>query len=338
MTDMNARTGCHFLAMMQRALESVACNSWKRTESAWVSRSSLGRGRYLTMGAVFRLGRGVGKEGERAAAVVALALPILMPAVTMIVDNTAMAQEDDLLRLAPALAVSRLTSLDAPIDIVRTGWGPFHRLCTAFSFQDGDGVLQPGGTTCLQIVATRDASGGGWRVRVEPEAVGTAASPLFTMLRHDDGTITEVSAHQPGGTVPLTPAAQVQFTTTARAGLAALGLVRQLLSPGVRFALPEPREWAQQAAARPMNCLAETRGVFASRDVVVARCTIRFEQPSTPQAVSRIALAGRFAIDVETGVVIAQSYARRTDTLYAAPGQPLRSTGVHILLGRTWSE
>jgi len=238
------------------------------------------------------------------------------------------------MRLAPPIAgLGRLVPLEAPLEVGRAGWGPFGRVCTETSDLNR-GSPRAGPTLCLRLRAAREAAG--WRVHAQPEARGTAAGPLYAMLRRDDGTVSEVTAEPPGGTAPLTPEQRAGLLATGRATLESLGIPRQRLTPGARFTLPLPRVTEGQGdTGRGLDCLPEGRASLGGREVVAARCLARLEGRLTPTALGSVIVAGQFAVDVETGLLVGQSYATRVETFTTTPGQPPRSNGVVMTLSRT---
>jgi hypothetical protein len=266
-----------------------------------------------------------------------LAHAILLPSIVM-AGEAVVPGNADLLSLAPPLAgLGEVFPLDAPIVVTRAGWGPFRKFCSEFHVSDR-GTMRSAGTHCLGTLGVRDPDGSGWRVRVEPGARGTTAAPVFTMLRRDDGTVTEVTAGQPGGKAPLSPKEQSRFEATTRAALASLGIPRQRLAPGTRFTLPEPRGWARMDVARLLDCVPESRGVLAGRAVVIARCAARFEDRVAGSSMEVSEIAGYFALDVETGLVVARAYARRRQAFSQAPGQAPHPGEWVVQTERSWTE
>lgn len=243
------------------------------------------------------------------------------------------AQGAEVMRLAPAIpGLGRPRPLDGPVDITHAGWGPFHRLCTEYTYRRGE-AARTARTTCLN--AQGEAASGGWRVRVRPDTLGTAAAPLFTMLRRDDGSVVEVTAEPPGGTAPLRPEQRAGLQASARVLLESLGIGRQTLSPGATFTLPLPQVMENQQATRGLDCLPEGRSRLAGREVVVARCLARLEGRLTPTATGSVIIAGNFAVDIETGILVGQGYATRTETFTAPPGQAPRSNGTLLMTALT---
>lgn len=243
------------------------------------------------------------------------------------------AQGAEVMRLAPAIpGLSRSTPLAAPVEVTRAGWGPFRRLCTEYVHHPGQ-AARVARTACLN--ATAAAAPGGWRVQLRPDTVGTAAAPLYTMVRRDDGAVAEVTADPPGGTAPLRPEQRAGMQASARVLAESLGIGRQRLAPGETFTLPLPQVAAGQTPGRGLNCLPESRARLAGRDVVVARCLARLEGRLTAGATASVTVAGSFAIDIETGVILGQGYATRTETFAAQPGQTPRSNGVVLMTALT---
>jgi len=243
-------------------------------------------------------------------------------------------QGAEVLGLAPPIpGLGRVTPLDQPVEVARTGWGPFRRLCTEYTHRHG-AAARTARTACLNAQATQES--GGWRVRVQPDTQGTAAAPRFTMLRRDDGSVSEVTAEPPGGTAPLRPEQRSGLQASARVLLESLGIARQSLAPRVNFTLPLPQVLeGQQQTARGLNCLPQGRARLSGRDVVVARCLARLEGRLTPTATGTVIIAGSFAVDIETGVLIGQGYATRIETFAGASGQAPRSNGAVLMTALT---
>ena len=241
-----------------------------------------------------------------------------------------------MLRLAPALAqLGQVTPLVAPVEITSVGWGPFQRVCTEQGTLRG-GAPRTERRVCLRAQATQDS--GGWRVRVTPDTQGTAAPPIFTMLRGSDGRVSEVTAEPPSGSAPLSAEQRAGLLATARATLESLGVTRQRLAPREIFLLPLPDLSMQPGplrGSRGLNCVPEIRAMLAGRPVVVARCLARLEGNLGVNATAQVVIAGNFALDVETGLLLAQAYATRIETFDTTGGRPPRSNGVLITTTRT---
>lgn len=256
-----------------------------------------------------------------------------LPALLLALPVPAFAQGAEVMRLAPPIpGLSRVTPLAAPVEVTRSGWGPFRRLCTAYTYHPGQ-ASRVARTRCLNATATAEA--GAWRVQVRPDTIGTAAAPLYTMLRRDDGSVSDVTASPPGGTAPLRPEQLAGLQASARVLLESLGMGRQMLSPGATFTLPLPQVMEGQQPTRGLNCLPEARARLSGRDVVVARCLARLEGRLTPTATGSVTIAGNFAVDIETGVLLGQGYATRTETFTAPPGQAPRSNGAVLMTALT---
>ena len=249
----------------------------------------------------------------------------------------ARAQGAEVMRRAPPIpGLSRITRLDAPVEVTRTGWGTFRRLCTEYTYSRAESPRMAR-TACLAMTA--QPAPGGWRVELRPDTQGTAAAPLFTMLRSDAGIVSGVTAAPPGGTAPLRPEQREGLQATARVMLESLGIGRQAIAPGQTFTLPLPQVMEnQQQAGRGLRCLPESQARLNGRDVILARCLARLEGRLTPTATGTVTIAGNFAVDVETGILVGQGYATRTETFTAPPGQPPRSNGAVMMMALTRME
>jgi len=241
------------------------------------------------------------------------------------------------MRLAPPIpGLSRITRLDAPVEVTRAGWGPFRRLCTEYTYARA-AAPRTARTACLTMTA--QPGSGGWRVELRPDTQGTAAAPLFTMLRSDAGAVSDVTAAPPGGSAPLRPEQRAGLQATARVMLESLGIGRQAIAPGQTFTLPLPQVLEhQQPTGRGLRCLPEAKARLNGREVIFARCLARLEGQLTPTATGTVTIAGNFAIDIETGILVGQGYATRTETFSAPPGQPPRSNGAVAMTALTRME
>lgn len=251
-----------------------------------------------------------------------------------VLGTRAGAQESDMLRLAPPIAgLGPIVPLEAPVEIGRLGWGPFRRLCTEHAELRGT-AQRNRRTTCLRLEGARDPAGSGWRVRVTPDADPRTA-PRFAMLRADDGRVSDITAEAPPGATALSPEQRAGLLTTAHATLTALGIARQRIAPGARFTLPLPGGMDGSGQTRGFDCVAEGRARLIGREAILARCLARLEGALTAQARAEVVIGGHFALDIETGLLLAQSHATRLETFDTTPGRAPRSNGVLITIART---
>ena len=86
---------------------------------------------------------------------------------------------------------------------------------------------------------------------------------------------------------------------------------------------------------RGLTCVPESRAILAGRAVVVARCLTRLEGNLGANATAQVVIAGNFALDIETGLLLAQGYATRIETFDTTGGRAPRSNGVLITTTRT---
>jgi hypothetical protein len=140
-------------------------------------------------------------------------------------------------------------------------------------------------------------------------------------LRRDDGSIISFT-HEPPD------AARDGALVPWRRQFESWSLTARRLAPGAIFEMPIPDQ------ARGATCRPEGLSRLSARQVLVAICAVELAGPlgNTGQE-ARIAIAGRVAIDVPTGMIAAQGYAARIETFNGG-----RSNGVVVLPSRHWLE
>ncbi len=214
--------------------------------------------------------------------------------------------------------------LAAPLEVTQAGWGPFRRICRE------QGV--PGRAPrrdCRRVEeAVREPEG--WRVRIAPEGEEARRGPSYRFLRSDDGRVSEVEVLLPQGAVPLAAEQREAVARARQQEFEAFGLPRQRILPGVPFgaALPGVAEGA-------MRCVPEGRGSVRGRPVLVARCAVELGgRLRGGEAEARVAIAGKVAVDIETGLLVAQGYATRIETFAVRQGAPPRSNGATVTPSR----
>lgn len=214
--------------------------------------------------------------------------------------------------------------LAAPVEVARAGWGPFRRLCVAPLLRRPDGTEVPTAPpSCLVVEEAREEAGGTWRLRLRTEMQGRGPDIGLSVRRDAEGRFGPVEITPPEGVTPPTPAQSALLHRVFQAALEAHGMERITLAPGARFVLPFPlgavdRELRVEGGG--FQCEPAGEAMQAGRRVVVANCAAR--AGSEPSAARRMSLeaAGRFAIDVETGLVLRHGYASLL-VMEAEPGR-----------------
>jgi hypothetical protein len=97
-----------------------------------------------------------------------------------------------------------------------------------------------------------------------------------------------------------------------RAALQAHGMQRATILPATRFTIPLPLGAVDpdlRVEGGGFACDPEGEARLRGRRVVLASCAARAGGEISPGRAMTIAIAGRFAIDVETGMVLRHGYA-----------------------------
>ncbi len=230
-----------------------------------------------------------------------------------------------LMARAPRPAIDgKQAPLTAPLDVGGTGWGPFSRLCVARVIVRPDGGETPAAEPSCLVVERAHAQAGTWHLSLRLESTGGRPDVTFTATRDADGAVTlgdvAIAASQP----PLAPAMQDRIRTLLRQMLEVHGLRRTTIVPGEDFLLPLPP--GTDADMRMRNngfiCRAEGTGRRGGRPVLLARCTAQGTGEVEPGRGMSLDMAGRFAIDVATGLVLGYGYASHS----VLEGDPKRGT------------
>jgi hypothetical protein len=228
--------------------------------------------------------------------------------------------------------------LAGPVTVTRTGWGAFRRICVERFVARPDGGITPNRLpSCLRVEdARRDPAIPGWRLRIAPEAAQVAGL-AFSALRTDDGRVGEVAiAALPAGANPPPEAQRQALLADLRAALNALGIPRRRLGQGDRFDVPLPTGMASQGVQfdhTALSCAVEGASRIAGRPVLVALCEGSVTGTLAERTSGGFRMAGRFAVDVETGLLAAQGYATLAEMMRTDPGGgPPRPVGTMLLL------
>lgn len=226
--------------------------------------------------------------------------------------GSAAAQTADWRTAAPPLPLSApITAITAPVAIGGAAWGPWRKLCR----DQWERPDRPPRRDCLNVAAVeRDAPARATRLILAPEVL---RGERLAVLRRDDGGIISFT-HEPPD------AARDGALAPWRRHFESWSLTARRIAPGVMFELPVPDQ------PRGTTCRPEGLSRIAARQVLVAICAVELAGTlgNTGQQ-ARIAIAGQIAIDVPTGMIIAQGYASRIETFNAG-----RSNGVVVIPAR----
>lgn len=217
-----------------------------------------------------------------------------------------------LLKRTPALTLAAPPKpVAAPITIGGAGWGPFKRLCvTRHLIQpDGKEVLETE-PSCFTVTAAKEA-GAAWQLEMLSDPIRGGPRIAFSATRNAAGTVADVSITPPQGTDAPPPAMFARLQTIFRIMLEAHGLRATTLAPNTPFLLP-----LQLAEADPdttaegggFTCTPNGTATLRARAVLVATCRATARTDLGDEAIGRIDIAGRFAIDIETGLVLQHRY------------------------------
>lgn len=219
-----------------------------------------------------------------------------------------------LLARAPALALEgQATPLAAPVEVATAGWGPFRRLCVAQAMlRPSDGAeVETSPPSCFTVRQARE-DGGTWHLALRTEMRGRGPDIDITVSRAPDGRFGPVAIEMPRGVTPPAPQQAAALRGLFQAALQAHGLVRTTIGPGRPFVMPLPLgavDSDMRVEGGGFACDPEGEAVLRGRRVVVAACTARATGQVSPGRGMVIDIAGRFAIDVGTGMVLQHGYA-----------------------------
>ncbi|CAH0290703.1 hypothetical protein ROS9278_04219 [Roseomonas sp. CECT 9278] len=248
------------------------------------------------------------RAGWRGASLVAALLVMAAPAA---------AQPGDWRAAAPALALDgQVRPLSAPVAIGGTAWGPWRRLCREQATRPG----RPPQRDCLAVAEARPEADG-MRLVLVQDQLGLRISAL----RGSDGRVAEFAALRADGSPAPADAARDGLVAAWRDQFATLSLERRRIAPREDFSL------SISGSARGGTCRPEGTAALGGRPVVVTRCAVELAgRLRGGESEARVAIFGRMAIDIATGMVAAQGYATRIETF----GTGGRSNGVVVTPSR----
>jgi len=225
-------------------------------------------------------------------------------------------QPTDWRTAAPPLPLEGpVREMRAPVALGGSAWGPWRRLCREQSLNP----RRPPRRDCLTVAEAR-TEGDAMRLALVQD--GTA---LRIAARRDvEGRVTEFAAMRADGSAAPPDAARDGLLAAWRDQFATLSLTRRRVAPGEGFSLPV------EGAPQGMACRPEGLGAVAGRPALVARCAVELAgRLRGGAAEARVAIFARVAVDVPTGMVVAQGYATRIETF-----QDGRSNGVVVTPSR----
>jgi len=247
-------------------------------------------------------------------------------AALLLVATAGLARAEDmaaLLARAPPLPLDGpVAPLVAPVAVTRAGWGPFRRLCVVKGVLAGTAQATAWGLpNCFDIEEARQ-DGETWHLAIRTDPPRGRMRVAFRIARDAAGRVGGATVELPDGMPPPAPDVIARVEGILRDALRANGLERATIGPGASFLMPIPADWAGVPIGLEgggFTCRAEGEAPVGGRSVLVAACEGRASGAFRPgQRLSHVT-AGRFAIDVETGMVLRHAYAYAT-TVDAPPG------------------
>jgi hypothetical protein len=218
-----------------------------------------------------------------------------------------------LLARTPALTLSGgVVPLAGPVAIGGAGWGAFRRLCvTRHLIQpDGKEVLETE-PSCFTATGVR-REGAVWHLELLTDPLRGGPRVAFATTRDAEGRVGEVAVTVPDGQPVPPPAMMARLQTLFRVMIEAHGIARRSVVPGERFLLPLALSAADPDTITEdggFTCVPDGTATLRGRDVLAATCRGTARTDFGEGALGRIDIAGRFAIDVETGMVLQHRYA-----------------------------
>lgn len=217
-----------------------------------------------------------------------------------------------LLQRTPALTLAAPPRpLTAPVTIGGTGWGPFKRLCVTRHLIQPDGKEVPETEPSCFTVTTATEKGATWQLDMLSDPIRGGPRIAFAATRNAAGTVGDVVVTPPQGAEAAPPALLAKLHTIFRIMLEAHGLRATTLAPKAAFLLP-----LQVAQADPdttvegggFTCMPDGTATLRRRPVLVATCRAIARTNLGGEAIGRVDIAGRFAIDTKTGLILQHRY------------------------------
>lgn len=228
--------------------------------------------------------------------------------------GTALAEDRAaLMARAPEIALDGPVSpLAGPVQLGGAGWGPFRRLCVARAVLGDGGRETPAAPPSCLVVEEARAEGAVWHLALRTDPVGGRPRVQFTTTRDGRGDVGPVTIAVPDGVAAPPPAMMERLRAIFRAAIAAHGVERVEVAAGGRFLMPLPLGEVTpdlRVEGGGFACVAEGEARVGGRRVVVAACGAPARGEVSPGRAMTLEVAGRFAIDVETGLVLRHGYA-----------------------------
>ncbi|MBP0465751.1 hypothetical protein J5Y09_17620 [Roseomonas sp. PWR1] len=218
-----------------------------------------------------------------------------------------------LIARSPALALDGpVAPLAAALQVGGTGWGPFRRLCVAKTMlrpDDGQEVATSP-PSCFNVEEARD-DGGTWRLALRTDPLPGGMRVAFTTTRDAAGMVGEADIAVPEGVAAPPPPVMARLRGIFRAAIEANGMPRATIAPGVDFVMPLPIGAVDpdlRVERDGLVCSADGEAMADGRRVLVATCGASGGGEISPGRAMRVLIAGRFAIDVATGMVLRHGY------------------------------
>ena len=242
-----------------------------------------------------------------------LALPLLALPAAAQSPPAGPESAESLLARTPALDLATpVVPLAAPLPIGGTGWGPFKRLCVTRH------LIQPDGNEVLETepscfsVETAAPRGDTWHLSLLSDPIRGGPRVAFATTRDAAGTVGEVAITPPEGQPAPPPAMMARLQTIFRLMIEAHASTRRTIAPNEAFLLPlaltaaDPDTTSEQGG---FACTPDGTSTLRARPVLVATCRTTARTNIGDGAISRIDIAGRFAIDTQTGLILRHRYA-----------------------------
>ena len=217
-----------------------------------------------------------------------------------------------LLKRTPALSLAAPPRpLTAPLTIGGAGWGPFKRLCVTRHLIQPDGKEVPETEPSCFTVTAATEKGATWQLDMLSDPIRGGPRIAFAATRNAAGTVGDVTVTPPEGVAAPPPAVLARLHKVFRVMLEAHGLRATTLAPKSPFLLP-----LQLAEADPdttvegggFTCMPDGTATLRRRPVLVATCRATARTDLGDEAIGRVDIAGRFAIDTQTGLVLQHRY------------------------------
>ncbi len=218
-----------------------------------------------------------------------------------------------LLKRAPALKTDDAPKpLAAPLQIGGTGWGPFRRLCVSRMLIDNKGKEVPETEPSCFTVQTATDKAGTWELGILSDPIRGGPRIAFATSRNAQGEVGPVTITPPEGADAPSPARLAQIEKIFRIMIEANAIRPLTVQPNTPFTMK-----LQAAEADPdttaenggFTCKPLATATLRARPVLLAQCRTTARTDVGDGAIGRIDMAGTFAFDIPTGMVLQYGYA-----------------------------